>query len=266
MHDSNGKPLLNGERYDLIKIGDAYYSKSILFKTGEYTLEEFIVIDSTDEAIYISPKTGSRLAGFVDDPLPQAFEVQKDSESEVKVQVVPAYLASASDFGYASFPFEVVLPATDTGARLCGTYEEDKQRPGACYDSKECLIGKWRFKGFIGTDSCQVEIPDSLRYMWRGNRRWIVLDSMFTPWIRFYDNDSLAGRSLSNDFFSIQMLGYKIDENNALQLNFWHTDVGELDWGYRFLDSLKSANKFVSFRDTLFLYTSQSKMFFVKGK
>jgi hypothetical protein len=168
VHDSNGKPVLNGERYDLIKIGDEYYSKSILFKTGEYTLEEFIVIDSTDEAMYVAPKTGSRLAGFVDDPLPQSFEVQKESESEVKVQVVPAYLASASDFGYASFPFEVIIPSDVTD-----------------YD----LHNIWVLKGiFYINDSIMVHPPEILEFL--GREIYIV----------FMSNNSVFAQSSCNQF------------------------------------------------------------------
>ena len=266
VHDSNGKPVLNGERYDLIKIGDEYYSKSILFKTGEYTLEEFIVVDSTDEAMYVAPKSGSRLAGFVDDPLPQSFEVKKDSESEVMVQVVPAYLASASDFGYASFPFEVVMPATGVKhLGLCGTYEEDKKRLDACFDSKECLLGKWRFEAFIDTDSCLVEYtPDTI---WNKP----VGDSWLSePWLQFYENDSLAGESVTNEFRdplfgqSITKPMYEIDEHNSLRFNYFITMVNEPEWGIRFRDALRYSQKFISFKDTLFLYNTKSKMLFVK--
>ena len=281
VHDSKGRAVLNGERYDLIKIGDEYYSKSILFKTGEYTLEEFIVVDSTDEAMYVAPKTGSRLAGFVDDPLPQSFEVQKESESEVKVQVVPAYLASASDFGYASFPFEVVMPATGVKhLGLCGTYVEDKKRLDACYGSKASLIGSWWFKGFIEMDSCIVENPDSVLGIaspGSNNRPWIELDSSLTPWIKFTEANLFRGESMANIFY----FSYKIDQSSNLIIREGPrglpiTETGEPQWGTIFLDLMFGVHnsyknqiqtfQFVSFNDTLFLYNARSKFLFVKSK
>ena len=151
---------------------------------------------------------------------------------------------------------------------LCNTYQEDTQRTNACYDSKECLIGKWRFKGFIEMDSCLVEIPDSIfRAPLQGLNKnpWEELDSSNTPWIRFYRNDSLAGRSVCNDIYGpFDSSAYTIDENNTIQTNFFSTDVYCAEWGSRFLDSLHASNKFVSFADTLFLYNKNTKMLFIK--
>ena len=147
---------------------------------------------------------------------------------------------------------------------LCNTYQEDTQRTNACYDSKECLIGKWRFKGFIETDSCIVEIPDSIYYDWPPFQRWEELDSTNTPWIEFFENDSLAGRGIHNKIIVIEMTAYKIDENNDIHWNFGRMDAQGPQWSERFLDSLHASNKFVSFTDTLFLYNKNAKMLFIK--
>jgi|GEM_PF-1467600 len=114
----NGDPILNAEKFDLIKVGNEYFSKSILLNTGKYTLEEFLIINSADEAVYIAPKAGSKLSIYVDKPLPYEFEIRKDTETNLLVQVLPAYLTSASDFGYVSFSFEVIIPSIENPSNL----------------------------------------------------------------------------------------------------------------------------------------------------
>jgi hypothetical protein len=271
IHDESGNPVLNGERYDLVKIGEEYYSKSILLPTGNYTLEEFMVIDSADQAVYISPKNGSKLADFVEHPLPRSFQVEEDQDKELMVQVVPAWLGSASEFGYVSFPFEVVNPsAMSVSPGLCATYEEDKLRLNACYDSKECLIGSWRFKAFIDTDSCLVEYtPDSINGK-PVNDTALYNDTLYSePWIQFFENDSLAGESVTNFILpppSREANMYQLGDESTLQFtNYAITQAYEPKWGNRFRDMLSNySHQFNSFNDTLFLYNSKTKMLFIK--
>lgn len=224
-----------------------------------------MVIDSADQAIYIAPKTGSKLADFIDQPLPQSFQVEVDQDTELMVQVVPAWLGSASEFGYVSFPFEVVIPAGINGSLgLCATYEEDKQRLDACYGSKACLIGKWWFKAFIDTSECVIEyVPDSVEL---GTRGMVKLDTNDIPWIEFGVDGKINGETTVNNIGGV----YHIDDEKLFIPNITTTLIQESQWAWDYLGTLSnredSLYHYVSFRDTLFLFNSKSKFLYVKEK
>ena len=259
--DNHGKRVLNAEKIDLIQIGDTYFSKKILLPSGAYTLEEFIVIDSMDQAIYIAPKFNSKLAKYVDHPLPYSFDVKEDLETKLMIQVLPVKMGSAEDFGYVSFRIDVVIPHQHE-EHLCESYAEDKQRPDACSGSRACLAGsKWQLKALIDTRHCRVRyVPDTL---WSYHNKPLP-DYL---WIRFYENDSLSGRTVTNHFWG----NYGITKSNILIIsNIVSTRIAEPEWGIKFMSHLTgnenfASHRFVSFQDSLFIYNGKSKMLFVQA-
>ena len=56
MKDSLGNYVLNQEKIELIRIGDGYITKELEFSVGAYTIEDFIVLDEAETAIYLTPK------------------------------------------------------------------------------------------------------------------------------------------------------------------------------------------------------------------
>jgi hypothetical protein len=90
----------------LINVGSNVISQPLSLTPGNYTLTEFIVADS--QVSYATPKQGSPLAQWVDDPLPIPFTVYDDDVTELGVEVLPfADGYTPEDFGYVSFNITV---------------------------------------------------------------------------------------------------------------------------------------------------------------
>ena len=111
--DADGNYVLNAEELPLVKLGSGYFTKDVQLSEGNYTIEDFIVLDSADVAIYLTPKAGSEFEGLVKNPLALAFEVKGGFTSEVTLEVVSAQLGEAIQYGYASFSFNIIEPYTD---------------------------------------------------------------------------------------------------------------------------------------------------------
>jgi len=97
------------EILSLTLFNDTYLSSPLQLDVGNYSLEEFIVLDENDSVIYISPKEGSDKADLVISPLPLIFSVMKDSTTTVIPEVVCVLEDDEpSDYGYTEFSFVVV--------------------------------------------------------------------------------------------------------------------------------------------------------------
>ena len=105
--DSNG--ITNGNmKLSLLTFGQGYISESLELETGKYQLTEFILLDSSSNAIYATPIEGSKLSQYVADALPIEFIVG-NSETQVTPQVLALEATDNPElFGYASFGFDVV--------------------------------------------------------------------------------------------------------------------------------------------------------------
>ena len=106
--DSDGQTVYNMAEINLVTIGGEYISQELALLPGKYTVEDFIVVDDEDSALYITPKKQSKLGALVSTPLPYSFEVVSNKTNNVVLDVVPAELGQASDFGYATFSFNIV--------------------------------------------------------------------------------------------------------------------------------------------------------------
>ncbi len=106
--DGDGNSVYSMEKIDLIAIGDGYITKELELSPGRYTVEDFIVVDKEDAALYITPKKGSETEKLVRTPLPYSFEVVSGDTNNVVLDVISAELGNAADFGYATFSFNVI--------------------------------------------------------------------------------------------------------------------------------------------------------------
>jgi hypothetical protein len=101
-----GEVVYDLKKVTLINVGNSVISQPLSLEPGNYTLTEFIVADS--QVSYATPKQGSTLAQWVDDPLPIPFTVHDDDVTELGVEVLPfgdGY--TPEDFGYVSFNITV---------------------------------------------------------------------------------------------------------------------------------------------------------------
>ena len=106
--NSDGEMMYNMTRLDLITLGEAYVTKHLELLPGKYTVEDFIVVDERDSALYLTPKKGSKTEKLVRTPLPYAFEITAGDTNNVVLDVISTELGDASDFGYAQFSFNII--------------------------------------------------------------------------------------------------------------------------------------------------------------
>ncbi|NOT74401.1 MAG: hypothetical protein HOP08_05685 [Cyclobacteriaceae bacterium] len=79
--------------------------------SGQYTLEQFLILDSDRHTIYASPMEGSVLANLVSDPLPITINISVDEVTHVVPDVLELDGHTPEDFGYTSFEFNIVKTA-----------------------------------------------------------------------------------------------------------------------------------------------------------
>ncbi|MCK4813268.1 MAG: serpin family protein [Candidatus Marinimicrobia bacterium] len=105
----NAASELISDELELSLFNTTYLSEPMLLNVGDYSLEEFVVLDEQDSVIYLSPKSGSDKAELVSNPLPLLFTVYTDSTTRVIPEVVKVdHNDTPADFGYTEFGFEIV--------------------------------------------------------------------------------------------------------------------------------------------------------------
>jgi hypothetical protein len=104
----NGSLVYDLEKIQLIAIGNQYITRSLSFSPGSYTVEDFIVVDDEDSAVYLTTKVDYEFENLVNAPLPVPFDVTPEITTDVVLEVIPANLGEPVQFGYATFSFNVV--------------------------------------------------------------------------------------------------------------------------------------------------------------
>ncbi len=106
--NSSEEYVYNMQKFTLINFNGGYITENIELLEGYYTIEDFVVVNDLDSAVYVAPKEGSEFASLVNYPLPLFFTVSANNTSSVSVQVIPSDLGDAEKYGYTIFTFEVV--------------------------------------------------------------------------------------------------------------------------------------------------------------
>ena len=106
--DSEGDYILNAKKLSLVKLGEGYFTENVEFAEGQYSIDDFLVLDSIDATIYLTPKLGSKFENLVDTPLPFSFEINSQKTTQVNLEVVPSDLGDPIKYGYGVFSFSVV--------------------------------------------------------------------------------------------------------------------------------------------------------------
>jgi hypothetical protein len=106
--DEQGVLLHNKLEISLYEFNGQFISQPLVLDAGDYTLEEFIVLNAANQVIYLSPIEGSELAYLVEKPLAIDFAVEEDEVTNVTPEVIEAGGNLAIDFGYTTFTFEIV--------------------------------------------------------------------------------------------------------------------------------------------------------------
>jgi hypothetical protein len=106
--DAGGNDVYILKQVSLLELGGEYISEPLLLPPGNYTLTEFLVSDADDRIVYATPKEGSPLAPYVNDPLPAAFVVNNDAITGLDIKVLAIQDHSAEEFGYVTFRVELL--------------------------------------------------------------------------------------------------------------------------------------------------------------
>ncbi|MEQ9286521.1 MAG: LamG domain-containing protein [Cyclobacteriaceae bacterium] len=106
--NEEGEYVLNNETLALVKLGNGYFTENIQFEVGEYTIEDFIVLDSKENAVLICPKEGSDYAQYVEDALPLSYTVNHEETLVKSVEVLDATMDDPARFGYTILTFNYV--------------------------------------------------------------------------------------------------------------------------------------------------------------
>ena len=110
IENSTGTKIYDAKKLELFNFNGSFISESLSLVVADYKLTGFLVLDVNNAVIYSTPLEGSALAAQVIDPLPISFIVSKDQETKITPDVLTTTGVSVSDFGYASFDFDIMVP------------------------------------------------------------------------------------------------------------------------------------------------------------
>ncbi len=123
----DGTMVYDKEPIELIRFGDALMTRSLKLPVGGFMLTEFMLTDSSGVVLWATPREGSKLAGLVNNPLPQFFKIQANEATSVYIQVIRVGINQPEDFGYAQFNIDFVerFCLKVQYAQHCPDYERD---------------------------------------------------------------------------------------------------------------------------------------------
>jgi hypothetical protein len=107
IEDASGHEVHTWTYIKLLELNGEYITDPLLLPPGDYMLTDFVVGNSSGLIIYATPKEGSALAAWVDDPLPTPFTVSNNAVVGLDMQVLDTAEYHAEDFGYVTFRVEV---------------------------------------------------------------------------------------------------------------------------------------------------------------
>jgi len=161
----NGHLLYDHEYLPLYSFGEGYTTRSLKLPAGSYTIEGFMLVDSTGVIRWATPRKGSILARFVDQPLPVAFTIRSEQTNTLQMQVVRTADHQSSDFGTATFEIDFV-------ERFCLQV----------YYSTRCME-TWN-DSIMGPDGSGAPIYLPMLSIWSNNR--MVLHEPLNPGLNNY--------------------------------------------------------------------------------
>ena len=110
IENSTGTKIYDAKKLELYNFNGSFISESLSLDVADYKLTSFLVLDVNNTVIYSTPLEGSALASQIIDPLPISFTVSKDQVAKITPEVLTSAGVPVTDFGYASFDFDVMVP------------------------------------------------------------------------------------------------------------------------------------------------------------
>jgi hypothetical protein len=100
--------VLDKHSVAIYNFSGSYVSDPLELAVGNFAIQEFFIVDASNNVIYATPKAGSQLTSVVEKPLPTRFNVSKGKIYTLDMQVLSTEHFDAAAFGYASFNIDVV--------------------------------------------------------------------------------------------------------------------------------------------------------------
>lgn len=110
IESASGEIIYSNERIELYSLGGEFISEELEMNTGDYYLTSFLLVNASNEVVFIAPIQGSTQAQYVSNPLPLWFSVFENEYTTVNPEVINVQDCgcSADSFGYVSFGFNIV--------------------------------------------------------------------------------------------------------------------------------------------------------------
>lgn len=146
-------------------------------QAGDYTLDYFEVYDAQGNLLWVAPRTGGDLAGFVDNPLPLDVSLGVGVKKYVEVNVICFDDRLVNEYGYLFFELDAnqaiefcifgnYCPPDEGGRHFPAEFSvdvwmyEDGQRGTQLYDDLSNSVTLNEFGDYAGTPLC-VALPDT---------------------------------------------------------------------------------------------------------
>ncbi|MCG8474305.1 MAG: hypothetical protein MI784_02335, partial [Cytophagales bacterium] len=88
-----------------IHTGGELYINPIALPVGEYRIKQLLLLDASDDILYLAPLDNSPMASLVDSPLPIDFSVNENSTTPLAIEILPYDGGPLEDYGYTSLDF-----------------------------------------------------------------------------------------------------------------------------------------------------------------
>ncbi len=102
INNDDGEVIFTREKITISLVNEKYVTEEILLDVDNYSLTEFIVIDTDNVAISLAPKANSVLSQFVENSLPYNFTVETNESNVTSIENMDAKGYTQFDFGYTA--------------------------------------------------------------------------------------------------------------------------------------------------------------------
>ena len=105
--DNQGKYKFNMEKLTLNNESGAFLLEDITLNNGSYQIEEFLVVNSKDSLVCLTPKITSKHSSSVSTALPLPFTVESNDIKRIEIDVISNLSGEISDYGYSKFGINI---------------------------------------------------------------------------------------------------------------------------------------------------------------
>jgi uncharacterized repeat protein (TIGR02543 family) len=108
--NTTGNIVLADFKTEIYSLGGSYVTATIPLRTGSYSLTKFLVMDSNNHVLYLSPTQSADddIKALVSQPLPLSFAVTAEGANVISLQVLAPDDSTPESFGYPSVSFSIL--------------------------------------------------------------------------------------------------------------------------------------------------------------